>query len=356
MSNDLSEKEIKQNLEFLQSHLPPRPTAVDGFYKLPENFSKTVIETYFSQSSLQRISDHIGYFLGILKPIKVNFVEESSDPRWIASNSGMITKNENGPSVSGLYRVMGYDHSEILLIKKNKYQLKHVLAILAHEYTHHYLHEHNVRKNDRDENEILTEVATAYLGLGQFLVDGYKPIVWTSNYYNYVFISGHTTHTMTLGYVPPHTIKKAIILATELRKWEPKDVVSSFSLLVDRIIVYFKLWPYRSEVKKVKRQKEEVVSIKNELDKMVENYKNICLDFDKISKNINLSSISKDDSAEFVKLANELSLGEYKNKITNFLKTVEDSKSENSLKDIKKEKNKLGNQTSSWQRLLNKYK
>ena len=149
MPINLSEKRIKENVEFLKSHLPSKPAAVAGFYKLPKEFSKNVIDSYFSQNSLQEISDHIGYFLGILKSVKVTFVEETTDPRWTVSSGGIvfIDNNNNNSNVSGLYRVMGYDHGEILLIKKNKYQLKHILAILAHEYAHHYLYQYNIRKN-----------------------------------------------------------------------------------------------------------------------------------------------------------------------------------------------------------------
>ena len=241
MPISLSKKRIQENLEFLKSHLPAKPTAVDGFYKLPKEFSNNVIDSGFSQNSLQKISDHMGYFLGILKSVRVTFVEENTDPRWTVSSGGDVYMDNNNSNVSGLYRVIGYDHSEILLIKKHRYQLKHILAILAHEYTHHYLYQKNIRKNNEDENEILTEVAAAYLGIGQLLVNGYKPIVWTSDYYNYVLVSGHTVHKMSVGYVTPETMKKAIILSAELRKWNPKEVVNSFSSVLDKIIVFFEI-------------------------------------------------------------------------------------------------------------------
>lgn len=332
--------------------MSPKPTAVDGFYKLPEKFARDVIETNFSQNSLQQISNHIGYFLGVLMPIKVNFVEEPTDPRWVVSGSGEISKSEDGSPVSGLYRVMGYDHGEILLIKKNRYQLKHVLAILAHEYTHHYLHQYGARKESENENEILTEIATAYLGLGQFLINGYKPITWTSDYYNYIFVSGHTTHTMNLGYVTRSAIKKAIILAAELRGWDPEEVVSSFSSIFDKMIVYFKLWPYRSQVKRVKKEKEAITNLKRELETIRENYKNICLEFGKISKAANSLSISGEDNFKFVELANEISVGNIKGKIKNLLDNCEDA---TKFSNTKKESAQLATWIAKWQALLGKY-
>jgi len=366
MPINLSDKKIKENLEFLKSHLPSKPTAVDGFYNLPKEFSKNVIDSYFSQNSLQKISDHIGYFSGILKSVKITFVEETTDPRWTVSSGGIvfIDNNNSNSNVSGLYRVMGYDHSEILLIKKNKYQLKHILAILAHEYAHHYLYQYNIRKDNVDENEILTEIATAYLGLGQFLVNGYKPIVWTSDYYNYVFVSGHTTHTMTVGYVTPGTIKKAIILSAELRKWNPKEVVSSFSSVFDKIIVFLKLWPYRSEIKRIKHEKEQSIInhrikkekldiIKKELISVEEKYKEILSDFDKHSKTINLSLISAEDGKKFVELANEIALADFINEINKCSKNLV---SEENLDYTKKEIDNLNSRIVFWRKLLDKYK
>jgi len=352
MSIDLSNKEIKSSLEFLKENLPPKPTAVDGLYQLPKNLSDDVIKTNFSQDSLQKISDHIGYFLGILKSVKVNFVEEAIDPKWIASDAGIFAQGGGASSTPGIYKVIGYDHSEIILIKKYRYRLQNLLAILAHEYTHHYLHEHKVKKDDVSENEILTEIATAFLGIGQFLVEGYRPITWTSDYYNYVFMSGSTVHTMSLGYVTPNTIKKAIILATELRQWNPKEVVKSFKSLFDKLSVYIKLIPYRSEFRKIEKQKREVIIIKEDLMKIKEKYENICLEFNEIFKKVNLSSISKKDGTKFVILANEILKGNIKNKIDNFLKI---SKDVNKSGYIKNQKNQLIDNVIKWQRLLDKY-
>jgi len=352
MPIDLSNREIKSSLEFLKENLPPKPTAVDGLYQLPENLSDDVIKSNFSQNSLQKISDHIGYFLGILKSVKVNFVEETADPKWIASDTGIFSQESRESSTPGIYKVIGYDHSEIILIKKYRYQFQNLLAILAHEYTHHYLHKHEVKKDDVSENEILTEIATAFLGIGQFLVEGYHPITWTSDYYNYVFVSGSTIHTMALGYVTPATIKKAIIFATELRQWDPKEVIKSFKSLFDKLSVYIKLIPYRKEFKRNKKQEREAIFIQEDLIKIKEKYENICLGFSKIAKKINLSLISKKDGVKFVVLANEISKGNVKNKMDSLLEVSRDI---NRFSQIKEQKNQLMNCVIKWQILLDKY-
>ena len=159
MQTHLSEQKIRLNLSYLNSNLPKNPTAVAGLYEVPEHLYKAVIESDFSQPSLQEISNHMGYFLGIVKSVKITLIEEASDSRWTVSSSGVVTpKGANKSSPPGLYKALGSNHSEILIMKKRIYDFKHIMAILAHEYTHHYLHLHNVKKSDVHENEILTAI------------------------------------------------------------------------------------------------------------------------------------------------------------------------------------------------------
>lgn len=358
----LSDKLIKENLEFLHFTLLPKPTAVDGFYQLPRQYEKEVINSGFSQSSLQQISDHMGYFLGILSKVKITLIEETTDPRWTVSNVGEIFTNTSGGNYSGLYRTMGFDHGEILLIKKFKYQLKHILALLAHEYAHHYLSYYRVKKIDEAENEILTEVATAFLGLGQLLVNGYKPIVWTSDYYNYIVASGHTTHTATIGYVTLGTIKRAILLSAELRRWDPKEVVNSFSSFTDRISAFFILWPYRNEINKMKRREKQKIDIemksrakteaqKKTLNEIKKSFQKLVSDFNSFSRTSSLSKISKEDGRRFVEFANDISLGSFLNEIERLIKKCankDDFGFDATISDLRKRMN-------VWRRLLDKY-
>jgi hypothetical protein len=354
MPLNLTDKEIKLNLIFLHSKLPKNPTAVVGFYKLPKHFYENVIKSNFSEASLQEISNHMGYFLGVFKSVKITFIEQTSDPRWIASSDGTILNNNTDLSYSGLYRSLGRGHSEIYLIKKNKYQFKHIMAILAHEYTHHYLYLHNVKKNDVQDNEILTEVASAYLGLGQYLVDGYGRIVWSSDEY---------AHSLQLGYVNPETIKRVIYLSVKLRKWDPKEVVSSFSSFSDRINASVEMWFYKRRVKKAKRQEEKIIAesrthsekaatIKQNLIKLKENLDTIQSNFSKISNAVELESIPSKDGIIFMEIANEISIGALSDKLEYLLSNIEGNEDMASLSE---EVAKLSNPIEIQLDLLNKY-
>ena len=236
MQEELSKQKIKEKIEYLHSKLPKQPTAVKGLYSLPIHLSKDVLSTNFSQSSLQKISDHIGYFLGLVNSIKVTIGIESSDYMLSAA------KDIKDADRVGLYKVLGGYNREIQLTKKFRFELKHILAILAHESTHNYLYHQGVTEPEESENEILTELATAYLGLGHLLIPGYKPITWRSDHWYTLSGSGYITRTILIGYVTPQTIRNAIIISARLRHWEPKEVLSKLSFSA-RVVSYFQLWP-----------------------------------------------------------------------------------------------------------------
>jgi len=246
MQVKLSNQQIRDKLAYIKSKLPNKPTAVNTLYSLPPQLANDVIRSNYSQSSLQKISDHIGYYLGLLKSVKINFIGiwDFTDDQWIGTDSGVFVGKGTGARLSGLYRSVGHDHSEILLIKKAKYEFKHVIAILAHEYAHNYLCHHRVREPREIDQEILTDLSVAYLGLGHLLIPGYEPITWTSDHWNYIYASGHTTHTLTIGYLTPGTIRRAVVIAAELRDWNPKEVTASFRGLSDKFKAYFQIRPY----------------------------------------------------------------------------------------------------------------
>jgi hypothetical protein len=354
MAKDLSKKVIRNYLDFLEEGLPTSPTAVNGFYKLPKEFRDIVKTNKFSKEILQKISDHMGYFLGILTSVKVNYyTEDNSRAKWTASSSGEVNTNYTSPSASGYYTSRG---NEIFLIKRDKYDIKNILAVLAHEYTHHYLNQHGVRKENEEANEILTEIATAYLGLGQLLVDGYNPIVWTSNHYNYGAVSGYTTNTITLGYVTPATIKKAIILSVKRRQLDPDEAIKSFSDFGDRVSAFIKLLPYKIRIQSEKRKRKKFSKdndfIKKHVEDVAVRYKKFISNFENASKTISPSLISPADGKKFVEIANELSLANFQNELGNIQNGITDI----NMGDKKKKVNKLSSQISEWEGLLDKYK
>ncbi|MCK4905429.1 hypothetical protein KAS42_04220 [bacterium] len=370
MQEDISTRKIREKLDFLKTKLPNQPTAINNLYSLPGKFALEVMQSNYSQASLQKVSDHIGYYLGLLKSVKITFIEELTDNRWVGTSDGTLVGDKNGSPVSGLYKVVGFDSSEILLIKKHKYELEHVLAILAHEYTHNYLSHYGIREAEELENEILTELTTAYLGLGHLLIEGYKPITWTSDNWNYVLASGHTTHSLSIGYVTPNTIRKAIIISTELRGWDPKEVVLNFASIWDKIIAFFQLWPYRNKLRKIEKEKtkvatfvekrrEQINSLKIDIDKIQENYNQICELIKSVSATTNISQITAEDGNVLVEITNKISVGEIALEIKRILGEISNLQATSSNKEeillLIKQVDELEDILSKWYRLLCKY-
>lgn len=122
----ISKEKIDEKLRILHHHpkLPKQPTAVQGLYSLPTNLKKEVLNTNFSQDSLQKLSDHIGYFLGVLASVKVTVGIESSD--YMLAAPGEMDRADK----VGLYKVIGTFHREIQLTKKFHFRIEHILRRL----------------------------------------------------------------------------------------------------------------------------------------------------------------------------------------------------------------------------------
>ena len=354
MQQKISKERIKKKLEYLHSRLPKPPTAVQDLYLLPKHFAEEVLDTNFSRQSLQKISDHIGYFLGLLRSVKINFIEEPTDSEWIGAGNGTIVSDKNGSSISGLYKVIGVDHSEILIIKKQRYQLEHILAILAHESTHNYLYHHGVSESEETENEILTDVAAAYLGLGVLLLDGYQPISWTSSHWTTFTASGYTTHTISIGYLKPKNIRYAIARAAELRHL--KKLASPLPLF-DRITVAFHFGKIRGRKEK---KKQQIKSLSEKLDKAKSLYGQSFTMMQKASKNTSKMKISPKDAHTLVEISNAFWLGEVKLAIErlsmniNILKNSAESEDAD-FSSLLFQVSELLKTTSYWHEVLSKY-
>jgi len=308
--------------------------------------------------------------LGLFKSVKITFIEEFTDNKWVGTSDGILVGDRNGSPVSGLYKTIGFDHSEILLIKKHKYELKHILAILAHEYTHNYLYHHRISESEESENEILTDLATAYLGLGHLLIPGYKPITWTSDHWNYVFASGYTTHTLSIGYVTPSTIRRAIIMSAGLRNWNPKEVIANFSSVWDKIIAYFQLWPYRNRLRKIEKEKrqatiimkkrdEQINSLKINVDEIHKIYNQVRELIKSVSITTDPSSITAEDGRMLVEITNKISIGEPIFEIKRILEKIGSLKTSSvnteEISQLAKQVDGLKKIISKWRELLCKY-
>ena len=220
----LSNKEIRFVFKYLKDSLPGKPTAVSGLYSLPKALDHAFNgPTHQKEAALQKISDHMGHFLGLLNRVKVSFVEKKESGArthtvFIADNEGNIgeeTKSEfiEEEKYAGLYKVRGYDHGEITIVNDRTFYLIHFLSVLAHEVTHNYLYHHQVTAPEQFDSEIMTDLAAVYLGFGSTILHGY---------------ASSSAISCKLGYIDVSTIRSAILQAYSLREWSVKEIVREF--------------------------------------------------------------------------------------------------------------------------------
>ena len=217
----LSNKKIRLVFQYLKDSLPVKPTAISELYSLPKALDYAFNgPTHQKEVALQKISDHMGHFLGLLNRVRVSFAKkkesgEKTHTVFVADNEGNVGKKTTSEFIeeekyAGLYRVRGYDHGEIIIVNDRTFYLIHFLAVLAHEVTHNYLYHHHITAPEEIDSEELTDLATIYLGFGSVILHGYVPASATS---------------CRLGYIDVPTIRRSFLQAYSLRDWKVNDIV-----------------------------------------------------------------------------------------------------------------------------------
>jgi predicted RNA-binding Zn-ribbon protein involved in translation (DUF1610 family) len=262
---NLPNKELQFALKYLKDSLPSKPTAVRGLYSLPKTLDYAFNgPTQQKEAALQKISDHMGHFLGLLHRVNVSFVEKTesgvtTQTVFIANDKGNIGQESKSEYVeeekyAGLYRVRGYDHRDITIVNDRTFYLIHFLSVLAHEVTHNYLYHHQITAPDEIDSEILTDLAAIFLGFGSTIIHGYEP---------------SSAISCRLGYIDVSTIRRAIFQSYLLRHWKVRDIISQFpwveshryyfQLHLFPRAVYEKLFSSQSRVAPKQEANEEII-------------------------------------------------------------------------------------------------
>ena len=93
------------------------------------------------------------------------------------------------------------DNDITINLGKRSLKIKHaVLGILAHELTHQYLFNHGIDLRHKSvlDNELLTDIAAIYLGLGNLILNGHR------NEKKVLRNKQEITYKMKIGYVKTH--------------------------------------------------------------------------------------------------------------------------------------------------------
>lgn len=139
----LTEENSKQYISFLK-YLESSGLERPSNYLMPMEIE--------SCNTVHDIAHVISRFLGIQKNIVINEINATSN---IAGNISEDSQN--------IYVNLDYE------VKENK---RISAGVLCHELMHHVLRKNNIENNDSFWNEILTDISTAYMGLGLVYLNG----------------------------------------------------------------------------------------------------------------------------------------------------------------------------------------
>lgn len=225
LNYDGNDNKLDKYLQCIHLKLKHLNVLQNGDYVVPSRMFERISRERYSQMSLQELADHMNGFIRLShKKIKVSVHNEEYE--WdhtgegfvFTNSSNSIKKEKKSVPNPGLY--IGYKNNDcqIHLTKKAGYGTHEMIAMLAHECTHHFLFCLNIDFPEEMDNEILTDIIAVYLGFGKYLYKGYKPIVWESDkrYSN----NGYTynINTSTLGYISYDDITYLIKKVNKLRK------------------------------------------------------------------------------------------------------------------------------------------
>lgn len=101
------------------------------------------------------------------------------------------------PTIKGTYS--NFDNDCITVYLDNQQDIYYIAAILAHEISHYYLEQEHITIAGY-ENELITDITTAFLGFGR-----------------YVFKAYFRTENMSLGYISENDYQHVLDRISYLR-------------------------------------------------------------------------------------------------------------------------------------------
>lgn len=205
MNWTVSVRWIDKEMAHLSSCLGPfRINALDDFFFEPTDAFYALTgsgKTTALNEAIQILAKHIG---SNTAPI-IEEWDGSSDPLVVGDHDW--TKDT---TPAGSIRYRGPNHSRVSVNISNKHSPMIMAATLAHELTHHFLDTKTIRREGTEANEILTDLAAVYLGLGKLTLNGYETISWTQHRKNQP-----VNYSYKVGYLAPEDL--ALVLSEVCR-------------------------------------------------------------------------------------------------------------------------------------------
>ncbi len=176
-------------------------------YKILEPFVFNPKDAHEVQSAAKKIASH-------LKLENMTFI---------------ISYAKQGENTGGHIQLDNSNDVFIEIDSEIKYDCEAVLSVLAHEICHKYLYKHNIKLYPEFENEILTDTATIFTGLGKLTLNGCeKTHVTTTN--NLDGSRTERTNTRKLGYLDKSQFAFIYKICSTIHRVDKKDIFSNLSL------------------------------------------------------------------------------------------------------------------------------
>lgn len=121
-----------------------------------------------------------------------------------------ITRYDTQREYAGEYTDFSSINKKITLNIERTYSLNVITSILAHEISHYFLKVHNIRLQNKMQNEKLTDTTAIYLGFSKYLLDGYKKFETISG-------NSNTRRYTKIGYLEIIDIKYIIYKLNKIK-------------------------------------------------------------------------------------------------------------------------------------------
>lgn len=144
----------------VETAFPCRPQP----YRIPEQIYTVLKDNPHEERAVSALILDIHRFLGM------DTSDLRCDIRYI-HDYGMEEKGDKD-NPAGSYMDCGDGSRLITIYLRKRYNLYTVTSIVAHETMHHFLEKQKIKYTNIAENELLTDVATLYLGFEEYMVKG----------------------------------------------------------------------------------------------------------------------------------------------------------------------------------------
>lgn len=189
----LPDDAIDSCIEFLKDNLDKIGYVYKGEFIIPDNIKRKLIYSKYSERAIKDLFKLITEHMGITNQ-GVEIIVKNVSSRANNSYAGLYDEGDETTE------------KKIIVLVEPDFSYETVLSILMHESTHYFLLSNEIRVDDRETNEYLTDIATIYLGFGKYMLDGYKQ----KKKLVYMDEINRTTSEYKVGYINYSDVKYVI--------------------------------------------------------------------------------------------------------------------------------------------------